>query len=100
VSDFYHEYARPDLFERGVDDLPILRSDALKYVVLFRNQLRPDFLVQCMSGAGDSPSIVRLLSSNYVILHHYVAYALDRLLLVKDTAGRVSGYSGCCGRML
>ena len=28
-------------------------------------------------------SIIRLLSSNNVLLHHYVAYAIERLLLVK-----------------
>lgn len=71
-----------------MNEFPILRSDALKYVVLFRNQLRPDLLVQCLSGVGGQ-SAIRLLSSSHTILHHYVAYALDRLLLVKDSDGKV-----------
>ena len=50
ISDFYEQHVRADLLDGGVNDVPILRSDALKYLVLFRYQLRPEFLAECICG--------------------------------------------------
>lgn len=60
-----------------VNALPILRTDALKYIVVFRNHLRPGLLIEAIS------AFLKLLSSRHTILHQYTAYALERLMLVK-----------------
>lgn len=80
ISDFYQQFVRADLLEGDPNSFPILRTDALKYLVLFRNQLQPEFLAECFAGQG----VVRFLGSRYHILHHYVGYAVDRIFLVKS----------------
>lgn len=80
VNDFYQNCVRQDLLQADVNTLPILRSDALKFVVVFRNQLNPEFLLEIFSNEN---SVIRLFQSQHTILPHYLAYAVDRLLLVK-----------------
>ncbi|KAI1711044.1 cse1 domain-containing protein [Ditylenchus destructor] len=91
VSDFYEQHVRGDLLDGGANEVPILRSDALKYLVLFRHQLQPEFLAQCICGKDNdlSNSIIRLLGSQHVLLHHYVAYAIERLLIMRDQNGQL-----------
>ncbi|KAL3119789.1 hypothetical protein niasHT_010080 [Heterodera trifolii] len=86
VADFYQEHVRSDLLLGPVNDLPILRGDALKFLVLFRKQLKPEQLIECLRGQNGllECSIIRFLSSAHVLIHHYVAYAVERLFLMKN----------------
>ncbi|WKY05120.1 hypothetical protein Q1695_005831 [Nippostrongylus brasiliensis] len=77
VADYYAGQVRGHL-SGNVDEMPILKADALKFVVTFRNQLPADVLVEVVQAAD------RLLSSRFPILHKYAAYAVDKLLLVKE----------------
>uniref|UniRef100_A0A915PJA9 Exportin-2 n=1 Tax=Setaria digitata TaxID=48799 RepID=A0A915PJA9_9BILA len=77
VVDFYQTHVHTDLFMDDIDALPILKTNALKYIVIFRNHLRPDQLVELVG------AFLKLLSSRHTILHQYVAYALERLMLVR-----------------
>uniref|UniRef100_A0A915EKA4 Exportin-2 central domain-containing protein n=1 Tax=Ditylenchus dipsaci TaxID=166011 RepID=A0A915EKA4_9BILA len=90
VSDFYEQYVRGDLLDGDANHIPILRTDALKYLVLFRNQLTPNFIIECFCGKNNQHdnSIIRLLSSEHILLHHYVGYAVERLLLMKTSDGQ------------
>uniref|UniRef100_A0A183CBE9 Cse1 domain-containing protein n=1 Tax=Globodera pallida TaxID=36090 RepID=A0A183CBE9_GLOPA len=85
VAEFYQEHVRADLLSGPIDDLPILRGDALKFLVLFRKQLNPEQIIECFHGQNGllDCSIIRFLSSSHVLLHHYVAYAVERLFLMK-----------------
>ncbi|KAL3998143.1 Cse1 family protein [Acanthocheilonema viteae] len=78
VVDFYQTHVHSDLFMSNINALPILKTDALKYVIVFRNHLRPDHLVEVIN------AFLKLLSSRHAILHQYTAYALERLMLVKS----------------
>lgn len=49
VSNFYTQYVREDLIEGGPDDRPLLRGDALKYLVLFRSKLAPEQIIEVRS---------------------------------------------------
>uniref|UniRef100_A0A1I7XCK9 BZIP domain-containing protein n=1 Tax=Heterorhabditis bacteriophora TaxID=37862 RepID=A0A1I7XCK9_HETBA len=77
VSDYYVSQVRAHL-SSDVNENPILKADALKFVVTFRNQLRVEILVEV------AQAIDRLLTSNLPVLHKYAAYALDKLLLVRN----------------
>lgn len=85
VVSFYQQNVRPDLLFGSSNEMPILRSDALKYLVLFRNQLSTDQILECFRGENGriGSSIIRLFSSNNFLLHHYLAYAVERILLMK-----------------
>ncbi|KJH49250.1 Importin-beta protein [Dictyocaulus viviparus] len=77
VGDYYTGQVRGHL-SGSVDDTPILKADALKFVVTFRNQLSADILIEVVQAAD------RILTSRFPILQKYAAYALDKLLLVKQ----------------
>lgn len=49
MSNFYTQYVREDLIEGGPDDRPLLRGDALKYLVLFRSKLAPEQIIEVRS---------------------------------------------------
>uniref|UniRef100_A0A0N4UFI5 Importin-11 n=1 Tax=Dracunculus medinensis TaxID=318479 RepID=A0A0N4UFI5_DRAME len=65
------------LFNENVNAFPFLRCDALKFVMLFRNHLPIEELIQVIS------AILATLSSSHIILHQYAAVALERILLVR-----------------
>ncbi|VDM43721.1 unnamed protein product [Toxocara canis] len=80
IVDFYQTHVRCDLFDDDVNRLPILKADSLKYVVTFRNQLKPEQLIEVVN------AVPKLLASSHAILHQYAAYALERIMLVKNKA--------------
>lgn len=77
ITDYYANNVRGDLCSADVNSTPILKADALKFIVTFRMQLPPEALVEAVT------AMVGLLSSSAPILHKYTAYALEKLLLVK-----------------
>lgn len=74
---FYQENILPDLQSPEIDNLPVLKADALKYVMTFRNILPPEMLV------GSLPFLVQLLKAESQVVHTYAANTLDKLLLVR-----------------
>lgn len=82
IHDFYNQYVRPELLQSDANTyFPILIADALNFVVLFRNQLNADVIVEAF-GRPEAP-VRRILASNRLVLHHYVGYAFDKLATVK-----------------
>ncbi|GMT25507.1 hypothetical protein PFISCL1PPCAC_16804, partial [Pristionchus fissidentatus] len=77
IVDYYSSNVRGDLCNADVNSVPILKADALKFVVLFRNQLPPDALQEALG------AIENLLTSQHTIVHKYAAYTIERLLLVR-----------------
>lgn len=80
-----------DLLEGSPNISPVLRSDAIKYLVLFRNQLKPELILEIFCGKNNQldTSILRLFSSEHILLHHYLAYGIERILLLKNTNKQV-----------
>ncbi|XP_063967955.1 exportin-2-like [Lytechinus pictus] len=77
IQTFYTDNILPDLGAAEVDKLPVLKADALKYVMTFRNILPPETLI------GSLPFLVQLLKAESQVVHTYAANTLDKLLLVR-----------------
>ncbi|KAF8375434.1 xpo-2 [Pristionchus pacificus] len=77
IVDYYSSNVRGDLCAADVNSFPILKADALKFVVLFRNQLPPEAHQEALV------AIENLFTSQHTIVHKYAAYAVERLLLVR-----------------
>ncbi|KAL7018978.1 hypothetical protein ACKWTF_010969 [Chironomus riparius] len=89
VSDIVSELERPD-----VNDLPVLKADALKFLMTFRTVLGPQII-------GAIPQVIRHLQSDSYVVHSYAACILDKILIMKDGNGNplitqeiLSPYSG------
>ncbi|KAG1687432.1 Exportin-2 [Nymphon striatum] len=82
VTDFFTTQILPDLQNPNVDKLPVLKADALKYIMIFRTQFPKEVLV------GSIPFIVNFLSSKNVVIHTYAAHAIERFFVIKDPSGK------------
>ena len=60
-----------------VHRLPVLKADALRFVVTFRNLLGKENLMIVF------PYVVNLLGSNNRVVHTYAAHVIERLLVIK-----------------
>ncbi|KAI6176335.1 Exportin-2 [Aphelenchoides bicaudatus] len=82
ITDFYAQYVRNDLFNVDFNTFPpILIADALNFVVLFRNHLQPNAILEIFG--GQQPVSLQILNSQRRILHHYVSYAFDKIYMIK-----------------
>uniref|UniRef100_A0A0B7B1D2 Exportin-2 n=2 Tax=Arion vulgaris TaxID=1028688 RepID=A0A0B7B1D2_9EUPU len=77
ITEFYQAHILPDLNSPNVNEMPILKSDVIKYLMVFRNQLPPVVIQSAV------PNLIRYLSAQPVVVHTYAANALERLFVVK-----------------
>ena len=64
----------PELTSQAVDELPILKADALKFLTLMRGQLSTQAV---MATFGNLAALLRADSN---VVHSYAALAIERLL--------------------
>lgn len=57
----------------------MLKADALKFVIAFRNILGGANLVQCL------PLIMRHLQASSVVVHTYAATSIEKLFIMRTT---------------
>lgn len=101
VMDFFSQHVLPELQSQQLDERPVLKADALKYLTTFRSQVPKDTCVQvrilkCSALLCFSRSLmgqyvhlqifqqlVVLLGSDSNVVHTYAAVAVERLLAQK-----------------
>ncbi|EDO41297.1 predicted protein [Nematostella vectensis] len=81
LHDFYTKYILPELQVKNLDEHPVLKADAIKYVITFRSMLTREMIV------GVVPILVDHLAAKSIVVHSYAAYCLDRLFTLKNPAG-------------
>eukprot|EP00731_Ephydatia_muelleri_P027401 Em0019g274a len=81
VADIFQSQCLPDLHRAAVNEQPVLKADAIRYVVTFRSVLPRDILVGVVPLMG-----IHLTSSSHVV-HTYAAHCLEKLLVLRDSAG-------------
>lgn len=78
ISQFCQQHIIPELERPDVNDLPVLKADAIKYVMTFRSVLPSDIVVSTL------PQLVRHLQSESAVVHTYAACAIEKILIMKD----------------
>lgn len=78
VTDFYQGHILPDLQSTNVDDTPILKADAIKYLMVFRSQLTSEALLASL------PHLIRYLNASSNVVHTYAAHTIERLFMVRN----------------
>ena len=79
VNDFYNNFVKRDLeISADLDELPVLRADALKYITTFRNQLALNDIVSSI------PLIINHLRAPKIVVHSYASVTLERILTLRD----------------
>ncbi|XP_050045911.2 exportin-2 [Dermacentor andersoni] len=82
VVDFYQEFIAPDLHNENLTEFPVLKADAIKYLMVFRNQLPKHMILQSL------PHVVRLFLAPSYVVHTYAASAVDKFFTMKDPHGK------------
>ncbi|CAF3797152.1 unnamed protein product [Rotaria socialis] len=80
IQAIYSSSILPELQNKDIDSLPLIKADCLKFLIDVRNQIGRDALLISI------PECVRFLSSNNMVLQTYAAHAIERLLLVRSSA--------------
>eukprot|EP00118_Oscarella_pearsei_P025556 m.308373 g.308373 ORF g.308373 m.308373 type:complete len:973 (+) comp43881_c0_seq1:68-2986(+) len=81
VTDFYTSHIKPHLESAKVDEFPVLKADAIKYLSTFRNILPRECLLSAL------PNLINLLVAKSVVIHSYAANCLERLFILKTPGG-------------
>ena len=82
LVDFFRSHILTELQQGQADRLMVLKADAIKYVMTFRNHLPREALLATLK------PLVSLLGSPSLVVHSYAANALDKLLILKSPDGK------------
>lgn len=66
----------------AVNELPVLKADAIKYVMTFRTVLPSEIV------ASTLPQLIRHMTSESAVVHTYAACALEKILMMKDKSNQ------------
>jgi len=78
INDFFAAQVLPELQSPRINETPILKADAIKFVITFRSLLPKETCV------GIFPALITLMGSEYNVVHSYAATAIERMLSLKD----------------
>ena len=118
ILDFFNQHILPELQSPQMDQRPVIKADALKYLTLFRSQIPKDICVQVchfVHGVAQIAAAVQARDSSYLdfdwtialqvvqrlvtlmgsdsnVVHTYAAVAVERLLAQKVSQHKVLGY--------
>ena len=81
LVDFYRTQIVPELQQPNIDRLMVLKADAIKYLMTFRNHLPREAILMAIK------PLVDLLRSPSLVVHSYSANAIDKLLILKGPDG-------------
>uniref|UniRef100_A0A8C1YMD1 Exportin-2 n=1 Tax=Cyprinus carpio TaxID=7962 RepID=A0A8C1YMD1_CYPCA len=77
LSEFFVNHILVDLKSPNVNEFPVLKADAIKYVMTFRSQLPKEQLLETV------PLLVAHLQAESIVQHTYAAHALERLFTMR-----------------
>ncbi|KAL5287215.1 Cas.2 family protein [Megaselia abdita] len=69
----------PELERPDINELPVLKADALKFVMVFRSLLGQQTLLSCL------PQLIRHLPAESGVVHSYAACSIDKILIMRDS---------------
>ena len=78
LVDFFSQHIVSELQQANVNELMVLKADAIKYLMTFRNHLPREAILVSIK------SLINLLRSNSIVVHSYAANAVDKILMLKD----------------
>lgn len=78
ILDIFNTHVLPELHDADVNARPIVKADAVKMICTFRSHFPVNFLLELM------PHLIRLLTSEHIVIQTYAAMTLERFLTVRD----------------
>lgn len=76
---FCEQQIIPELNRPNVNELPVLKADAIKFVMTFRTLLGPQTMIACL------PQLVRHLPCDSQVVYSYAASTIEKVLAMRGT---------------
>ncbi|KAH8377436.1 hypothetical protein KR093_005442 [Drosophila rubida] len=80
LPQFCAEHIVPELERPNINELPVLKAAAIKYMMVFRSLLGPQTLAGCL------PQLIRHLPAESIVVHSYAACSLEKILTMRDAS--------------
>lgn len=77
LPQFCEQQIIPELERHNINELPVLKADALKFVMTFRTLLGPQAMISCI------PQLVRHLPAECAVVHSYAACTIEKILTLR-----------------
>ncbi len=78
VFDIFNAHVFPELLDANINNVPILKADALKLLCFFRTHLPPQLILDSI------PHIIKYLNSSNVVVQTYASLCIERFLSLKN----------------
>mmetsp|Transcript_22084 Transcript_22084/g.77407 ORF Transcript_22084/g.77407 Transcript_22084/m.77407 type:complete len:992 (-) Transcript_22084:120-3095(-) len=88
IGEIYEAQILPELEGANVDENPVVKAAAIKFVSTFRNQLPKELLMTLIGYIGP------FLGSSHYVVHTYAAAAIERMLTVRVGVAGAGGAGG------
>ncbi|XP_076244499.1 chromosome segregation 1 [Calliopsis andreniformis] len=87
LPQFAMQHIQPELMKPNVNEFPVLKADAIKFLMTFRSILPSEMIV------GSLPQLIRHLTATNIVVHTYAACAIERIFAMKgpDNQSLVKG---------
>ncbi|XP_016964685.1 exportin-2 [Drosophila biarmipes] len=83
LPEFCAQQIIPELERPNINEIPVLKAAAIKYVMVFRSILGPQVLTNCL------PQLIRHLPAESPVVHSYAACSVEKILTMKDASNAV-----------
>ena len=80
VESFFASVIVPELQSQDVNSCPMLKSGALKFFTMFRNQIPKHLAIHYL------PDLAQFLGAESNVVHSYAARCIEKVVLVKNDA--------------
>ncbi|XP_076749811.1 chromosome segregation 1 [Xylocopa sonorina] len=82
LPQFAMQHIQPELLKPNVNEFPVLKADAIKFIMTFRSVLPREMII------GSLPQLIRHLSASNIVVHTYTACAIEKILAMKGPDNR------------
>lgn len=93
ILDIFNTHVLPELHDPDVNARPIVKADAVKMICTFRSHFPVAFLLELV------PHLIRLLSSEHIVIQTYAAMTIERFLTIRDTPPNPPGVTRVKGEL-
>lgn len=84
LPQFCEQQIIPELERPNINELPVLKADAIKFLMTFRTLLGAQSMVACL------PQLVRHLASERTVVYSYAASTIEKILIMRDGDNNLS----------
>jgi len=93
VLDIFNTHVMPEVQDPNVDQRPIVKADAIKLILTFRQHFGVEFMLNTV------PLLINHLKSEHVVVQTYAAMCIERFLMVKDKTTSSDGKQTSVARL-